>query len=747
MSFGYATTQEAAMALIRAGTEIFSIGDIEDAQIFFDASHELLFVSSPPKNDHRIMELARQKLEISRTRLPKKTTTVPPTCRCHRGPDDWSVATASSSTRETTTTTRTTKETSKSCCHDHLPSPDLYEPGECDVGPRLLNLPVCPTYGPNDSLNLLQATVMFNKGLVCHSKGQIELAEGFYRTVADTTTALLTSQMALFGNSPTSSDVMITIKELAMRSHNNLGVLYYLQYRAQSEQALQVAVQFAKQLSSYNVRYNLEYASVLSNHCRIAFMRGDQHSIVHHVQEIVRLRRTVLPMDHVDVAAAIWNVGATLYHTGEDKNASFYLMQYLGIASQRPIIDEVVDAVPALVFLLTIQNRQSTDSLSQELLTGLNNLQQYRREEGRDSPAMASILNYIGTILFHQHEYHHALVFFLEELRLEDKKDLDNRSSSHQRSDSPSVISVTCNNVGRIMQELGRYKEAVYFYQRSLQEWYGTEDENENMRGQRMEQKIRFSQNKIGQCKNQSAVVNLYSTVWYNLGLISDKVGSFDDAMYAFQMALSLRKLLVGSNHADVACLLYNIGVLQMEKNLLDEAFESLVEALRIRSACDAGQLSDEHLVRTLQKLAALLKKEGHLPKALATYREIIDIHNSSTGLYLEAGQAWNGTAEMHHALNAMSDAIEAATHGVECLRCVYNHSKPDETLSSTLIESLLLQASLYHELAEPVLAGSIIQEALALARPLRDAKVSASLTALLDVTSLLSQWHCAPVA
>lgn len=735
MSFGYETVHEAAMALIRAGTEIFSIGDIEDAQIFFDASHALLI--APSSTDHHIMELAREKLETCRVKcLPLVKPAVPPaSCHCQR------VNEAPSQFVPFGTTTAPTSKTSQQVTSWHnllLPkspiSPDLYEQGKCDVGPRLLNQPVCPSRLNNvTSLSFLQAIIMFNKGLVCHSKGQLDLAETFYRSVSD----MASSLMAF--DSPTTDQ--ITVTELTMRAYNNLGVLYYRNHLEMAEPAIRASVQFAKQLASYHpTRYNLEYATVLSNYCRILFMRGDQQSILHHVQEIARLRRTMLPMEHADVAAAIWNVGATMYHTGQNKTATFYLMQYLGIASQRSLEDGIVelDAVPALVLLLIIQNKEKSSQLSQELVAGLCNLSGKRRDEGRSSPEVASILNYIGTILFHQQEYHHALVFFLEELRLEDKKQDD----MAMHSSSPSVISVTCNNVGRIMQELGRYKEAVFFYERSLKEWYGADETRQGIDAQ-----LQFSQEKIHQSKNKNAVINLYSTVWYNLGLISDKVGSFDDAMHAFQMALALRKLMVGSYHADVACLLYNIGVLQMEKDRLDDAYESLVQALRIRSSCDAGQLSDEHLVRTLQKLACLLKAKNHWHKALETYEEIIEIHESSptSSLLLEAGQAWNAIAEIYHARNDMLEAIDATTRGVACLRRVFDPTKPLEC-AEQLIGALLLQASLYHEVAEPIRAGSIIHEALELARPLQGTNV-ASLTSLLDLTFLLSKWHCAPVA
>merc|ERR1712232_1278171 len=131
---------------------------------------------------------------------------------------------------------------------------------------------------------------------------------------------------------------------------------------------------------------------------------------------------------------------------------------------------------------------------------------------------------------------------------------------------------------------------AIEYYHRALQNEYGDD----------IKQWKSCSKGASGVSQNMPcdknlppSTMNLYSTIWYNLGLIHDRLGSCIEAINAFQMSLGLRKAMLGVDHADVACLLYNIGVLQMEQQLLKEATVSFREALRIRRVVATGQLND----------------------------------------------------------------------------------------------------------------------------------------------------------
>ena len=137
--------------------------------------------------------------------------------------------------------------------------------------------------------------------------------------------------------------------------------------------------------------------------------------------------------------------------------------------------DFELDPMQGLIYLLQLQNDDKNDEISQDLMGGLHTLQEKRQELGCNHPEVASVLNYIGTLLFRRRELDYALCFFAQELRVEER--LRSQQQVGQKSPSSSVgddvsisisISVTCNNIGRILQELGRYHEAKYYYQQSL---------------------------------------------------------------------------------------------------------------------------------------------------------------------------------------------------------------------------------------------------------------------------------------
>ena len=81
-------------------------------------------------------------------------------------------------------------------------------------------------------------------------------------------------------------------------------------------------------------------------------------------------------------------------------------------------------------------------------------------------------------------------------------------------------VSVTCNNIGRILQELGKFREAIYYYQRALKSDYcDVASQGWNSKGVKG---LHIPKNRS--TRSCPSTANLYSTVWYNLGLIHYKV-------------------------------------------------------------------------------------------------------------------------------------------------------------------------------------------------------------------------------
>merc|ERR1711935_832917 len=351
--------------------------------------------------------------------------------------------------------------------------------------------------------------------------------------------------------------------------------------------------------------------------------------------------------------------------------------------------------------------------------------------------------------------------------------------------DEDVSISVTCNNIGRILQELGRYEEAKYYYQRSLGEdkTLFSEKSCTSLKQKFLCEK-KASDDTDMLCDDDddtdgvegipAAAMNLYSTVWYNLGLIHDKMGAFKEAIRSFRMSLKLRRAMLGHEHSDVSCLYYNIGVLQMEQKLLDEATESFQEALEHRHISGKGQLNDHHVIKTLKKLSSMHKAKGDLNSALKANRDILSVLSTSNDLdnrlrRIKMAIVMRDIADLHQAQGDLQVALKHALGSVDLFRDLRASSDDDmDTDNATedgrsFVEeeasSLHLVGSIQHELSEPLKAQKAFAESARLVHSalnnltttgtnsIDTTKLAATLVPTLEVSSFLSTSSCAPVA
>lgn len=628
------------------------------------------------------------------------------------------------------------------------PPVDTYHEDECDVGPRPFSKALL--CGEETPVDVLQLVICYNKALIHHTRCDFAAALQIYNVIIGTIT------VALANNSPSVEKLHI-----AMRAYNNMGQISYTE---QAEEAslmqFETAVIFARRIQDSSSEHLLDYATVLSNWCRVRWMIGSvTDDVCTALEEVLHTRFSVLEWNHSDVASAHYNLGMAEFSRHNNEKALTHLMQYLSVSSHQLKAGKLqeLDPIPALVFVLLIKNEHKEDKTSQDLVWGLRALQEKRHELGTSNTEVASVLNFIGTLLFHQKELDHALLFFQEELRREEELVDQGEDVS---------VSVTCNNIGRILQELGRFNQAIHYYRRSLYHTFGDVCTEVDAKGKAAVSSPIFEHD-YSDSDLPEATMNLYSTVWYNLGLIHDKMGSYTDAIRAFQMSLKLRRAMLGRNHADVACLLYNIGVLQMEQQMLNDATDSFREALRIRRVAATGQLNDRHVVKTLQKLSSLHKSKGNIAGALEACREVIDVLKISADFDLASRRKFTGStlrdmAELHHAQGDLDLALETAIEGVSSLRAgldmdMVTESTPImEQLNNVEQETatLLLIGSLQHEQCDPLAAHATFAEAAVLIRnsimshgASDAATLCSSLLPLFEVSSKLAHAHCAPEA
>ncbi|GKY93045.1 hypothetical protein MPSEU_000272800 [Mayamaea pseudoterrestris] len=657
-----------AGSLIQIGSELFSKGYEQDAMAMFDSANSVLKRST---EEQVCLSSAVSHLHMgSQVLMSDKTVTQDAT--------------------------------------DEEPAADLYQEDECDVGPRMLREAMRPAHAVYNA-SFLETCLLFNKALIYHENQQLETARHLYQSVLQ----------VLKDHLDSSSKSSQQLVEMGTRAHNNMGCIFYLIGEEELSRAhFEASLICLRQLATVTREHRLQYATILSNCCRVAWMEDIMtDNLYNSLREVLSIRSLELPWDHVDVASAHFNLGVAEYARHQPAKALSHLTHYL-------------------------HNEEKEGHLSQELTRGLRTLQDKRQEQGTESPEVASVLNFIGTVLFHMCDYERALSFFQEELRLEE-------IICSANSTDDIAVSVTCNNIGRIYQEMARMTEAVHFYQRALKTEAKDAENGE----------IKVPTKSVTEAYPSFA--NLYSTVWYNLGLIHDKLGAYAEAIHAFSKSLELRRAMLGRDHPDCACLLYNIAVLQMESHSLKEATASFREVLRIRRLGLADQLVDRHVVKTLEKLASLHKAKGDIDGALEASREVLRIQDVSpeyqgNSRLRETGVTLRCIAELYQATGDLAAAAEHCRQSVSRVEQAaaadqmspYLHTADKVANMEQFVSSLLLMGSIYHESCEPLEAHVVLHRAvMAIQHAMASSSAYASLSSLSEVTKMLGVLHGAACA
>lgn len=613
-------------------------------------------------------------------------------------------------------------------------APDSFFEGECDVGPRPIHSPLHIDYSllPTPESSIVMAVLLYNKGVVHHSGGHNETAADSFRQAL----AALTKNWSrdIIG----SNVVLSCLAHIRALIHNNLGHIRYL-----DGDDLNAMFHFetALKLSRHVVHFDderewtLTKATFASNFARTQWMTGkvSSETLLGIFREVLRLRSLWLPAEHPDVACAHLNLGFYLYASGEKPTSKVHLEEYLKYAIEG---NSNLDPIPAISYILLIENEDKVDHSSIELVRTIRALLETREELGACNAEVASILNYIGALLFQRGELKEAMVFYKHELEVENKV--------AGTSDGISM-SVTYNNIGRILQELGRLDEAIDCYERAL-----TADSSGKVSGDpTLGEQMLSDASRVCTSNLPDPTLNLFSTIWYNLGLIYDRMGSRRKAVNAFKMSLELRQSLFGSDHPDVACLWYNLGTLQIECHEFGSAFTSLKEALRIKSL-GLFQEDPKKICATLTRLAHFQSGKGLLEEAITTHGAILQLQLGSTDSITIAATQFQ-ISELRHAQGKTVMALLSAQHSLSTLLCT------EDLWSShflgnviTVANTMFLIGSLQHEICDSDSACHTFREAhglVASACRQLGGFAAPQLDSLMEALSLMGRPSCAAVA
>lgn len=242
--------------------------------------------------------------------------------------------------------------------------------------------------------------------------------------------------------------------------------------------------------------------------------------------------------------------------------------------------------------------------------------------------------------------------------------------------------SVILNNIGDLLQNFGRYKEAETYLQESLQikEELGVHD---------------------------VATKSSYAKTTANLAGVKFKLGDYAGAEQLYKKALDLYHEIYGPKHQDVATQSNNLAIVLGRLNRLEEAEKFYLQALEI------GKITygPNHGIvgTTLGNLGLVYNKMGKFDKAEEYYREAMQIHilergEESVQVSIDKSNLANLLKERGKTREAV-DMMKESLHAMQ--KCV-GETHPDSIIIMGNLANLLPWIGDYAE-AERLLRKALV--------------------------------------
>jgi len=146
--------------------------------------------------------------------------------------------------------------------------------------------------------------------------------------------------------------------------------------------------------------------------------------------------------------------------------------------------------------------------------------------------------------------------------------------------------------------------------------------------------------------------------LYFTLGGLYQKLGQFDRADSLLQASLELRRVLFGSEHAEVAGSLVGLSLLRVEQARLDEAEGLAREGLALtRRLASPGDLA---LAGATEALGRVREEQGEYPEAIGLLEEAVQLYNGHGGAPAAFLGALHELANAHFYLghHAVSDSL-----------------------------------------------------------------------------------------
>jgi tetratricopeptide (TPR) repeat protein len=282
---------------------------------------------------------------------------------------------------------------------------------------------------------------------------------------------------------------------------------------------------------------------------------------------------------------------------------------------------------------------------------------------------LAHLYNQIGGINQQKGDYKEALKFYQKTLQL------------CQKSLSPNHpnLATTYNNIGQVYHNMGDYSRALEFYQKTLEiqqkslspnhlslaTTYGNIGQVHYSMG-KYSRALKFHQSAVEIFEKSLPLNHPYlATTYNNIGQVHYSMGEYPKALQLHQKTLEIQKKSLPPNHPDLANTYNNIGAVYCE---MQEYSNALVIFQKTLEICQKS-LPPNHpdLATSYSNIGLIHNNMGEYPKALEFYQKTLEIqqkylhpnHPSLAISHNNIGGVYNEMEEYSKALSYYEKSLE----------------------------------------------------------------------------------------
>jgi len=244
---------------------------------------------------------------------------------------------------------------------------------------------------------------------------------------------------------------------------------------------------------------------------------------------------------------------------------------------------------------------------------------------------------------------------------------LDNRNSSEIEENQLAVV-ILSNNIGNTLQSLGKYDEAIRYYQKALE--------------------IRRVY--------QGGYIEI-SGYLNNIGMTLQSLGKYNEALRYIKEALKVNRRMHKGDHTDIASFLNNIGNIFQLLGRYEEAIKFCQDALEMNKRIYPGD--NQPIARSLNSIGITLESLGKYNEALKYKNAALEMNRRIYPMdHSDIVSSLNTTGNTLQSLGKYNEALQYRQEALEMSRRIYRGDHADIAVSLHNIGTTLESLGKYNE-------------------------------------------------